>query len=151
MDNQQTLPINRNFRTRWACCALLAYLIAAPAGADTQIIYKWLDANGITQYTEHPPTDKDIEVVEIRTEGVDPSGALAARELVQKRVEELDERRAEKKLADEQTAEGAALKKQIDELCKVTRERLAEFQSGRRLGQLQEDGSYIPVTEEQRA
>ena len=150
MSRQLIHTARQLLRLRWLFAALLGLSVATVAHADVQIIYKWLDAKGITQYTEHPPTDKDIEVVEIRTDAGDSNQAAAAKEEVEKRVEGLNARREEKKLAEEQTAEGVALKKQIDEFCTVTKDRLSQFKSGRRLTQQQEDGSYIPVTEEQR-
>ncbi|WP_367345049.1 DUF4124 domain-containing protein [Stenotrophomonas bentonitica] len=52
------------------CCLLL---VSATASAGT--VYKWKDANGVTQYSEKPPTGQKAEQRQIQSR--DP-GAVAA-------------------------------------------------------------------------
>ena len=52
------------------CCLLLA---SAPACAQT--IYKWKDANGVTQYSEKPPANQKAE--QRRITARDPAVAAA--------------------------------------------------------------------------
>jgi hypothetical protein len=47
------------------CCLLL--LASASAGAGN--LYKWKDANGVTQYSERPPTGQQYETRRINTSG----------------------------------------------------------------------------------
>lgn len=56
------------------CCLLL--LASASASAGT--VYKWKDANGVTQYSEKPPTGQKAEERKIQTR--DPAGRAAAAE-----------------------------------------------------------------------
>lgn len=41
--------------------AALALVLALPAHAD---VYRWVDEDGVTQYSEHPPPDTDAERVD---------------------------------------------------------------------------------------
>ncbi|MFG3448685.1 MULTISPECIES: DUF4124 domain-containing protein [unclassified Stenotrophomonas] len=50
------------------CCLLL--LASAPASAGT--VYKWKDANGVTQYSEKPPAGRTAEQRQIQNR--DPVG-----------------------------------------------------------------------------
>lgn len=54
------------------CCLLL--LASASASAGT--VYKWKDANGVTQYSEKPPTGQKAEERQIQNRN--PAGRTAA-------------------------------------------------------------------------
>ncbi|MEM7207407.1 MAG: DUF4124 domain-containing protein [Pseudomonadota bacterium] len=129
--------------------ALLIALLTFSANAQAKI-YKWVDENGITQYTQYPPPDESVATEEIKTQSQNPEQAASAQEALQKRVDSLNERRSDKKLAAEEGEEAVAQRKQVQKFCDETKARLAEFESGRRLAEKQEDGSYVPVTEDQR-
>ena len=119
------------------------------ATAEATKIYKWVDENGITQYTQYPPPEK-FESSEIRTQIQRPEEAQAARDALRARVDALDERRSDKKLAQEEGEEAVVQRKELEAVCESTRKRLSEFESGRRLAEKQDDGSFVPVSEERR-
>lgn len=125
---------------------LAATLFSADALAK---IYKWVDADGVTQYTQHPPPE-EFSAQEIKTQTQNADEAARAQEALQKRIDSLDERREDKKLASEEGEAAVVEKKELDKFCSESRQRLSEFKSGRRLAQKQEDGSFVPVTEEHR-
>ena len=54
------------------CCLLL--LASASASAGT--VYKWKDANGVTQYSEKPPTGQNAEQRQVQNR--DPAAARTA-------------------------------------------------------------------------
>ena len=127
--------------------ALLSILLIAPASEAK--IYKWVDGNGITQYSQQrPPQEYTTEEIKIKsqTAGV----ATKAKEYLQNRIDALDERRSNKKLAKEGGAETVVYRKQLDEYCAAVKNRLADYQSERRLAEKQADGSYLPVSDKAR-
>jgi len=129
--------------------ALMISIAAFCATAQAQI-YKWVDANGVTHYTQYPPQDTGIATREIDVVLQQPEQAASAQAALQQRVDSLDQRRSDKKLAAEQGEEAVAHRKQVQQFCEASKARLAEFESGRRLAEKQEDGSYLPVSEERR-
>lgn len=44
-------------------------LVLASAAASAGTVYKWKDANGVTQYSEKPPTGKTFETRRITADG----------------------------------------------------------------------------------
>ncbi len=130
-----------------AMMVALSVLLISPVGEAK--IYKWVDADGVTQYTQHPPPEEFV-TEEIKTSKQSAGAAAQANEALQKRVDALDERRSDKKLKQDEGEPAVADRKKREEYCAAERARLADFESGRRLAEEQEDGSYLPVTEEQR-
>lgn len=58
------------------CCLLL---LSAAATASAANLYKWKDANGVTQYSERPPAGKQFETRRITASGASVAEpALAA-------------------------------------------------------------------------
>ena len=51
------------------CCLLALAGAASGAVAGTGNLYKWKDANGVTQYSERPPTGQKYETRRITTSG----------------------------------------------------------------------------------
>jgi len=126
--------------------ALSVLLIASTSEAK---IYKWVDGDGVTQYTQHPPP-REFATEEIKTSKQAAGVAQQAEQALQKRVDALDERRSEKKLKEDEGEPAVAERKKRQAYCTAERARLTDFESGRRLAEEQEDGTYLPVTEEQR-
>lgn len=54
--------------------ALVGCLLAAPAGATT--LYTWIDGQGRTQYSDHPPKDFKGEVRRIETDAPPPPQSM---------------------------------------------------------------------------
>lgn len=50
---------------RYACCVLLFASAAASAGT----VYKWKDSNGVTQYSEKPPSGQTFETRRMSSSG----------------------------------------------------------------------------------
>jgi hypothetical protein len=53
---------------RAIACIGFAALIAAPAAANAQVLYKWIDKDGKSQYSDHPPKNFSGEVTRIESE-----------------------------------------------------------------------------------
>lgn len=127
---------------------LLSALLIAPASEAK--IYKWVNANGVTQYTQAPPNREfSIEVIKPKKTAADV--AAKAKEALQKRIDALDERRSDKKLAKEGGDEAVAHRKKLAEYCSSVKNQLADYQSDRNLAIERDDGSYVLVTGKMRA
>jgi hypothetical protein len=127
--------------------ALLSILLIAPVSEAK--IYKWVDGNGVTHYSQRRPpevfTTEEIKI-QARTAGV----ATKAKEYLQIRIDALDQRRSNKKLEKEGGSEAVSYQKQLDEYCASVKTRLADYQSDRRLAEKQSDGTYLPVNDKAR-
>ena len=127
--------------------ALLSILLFAPVSEAK--IYKWVDGNGVTQYSQQrPPREFTTEQIKIQSRTADV--ASKAKESLQKRIDALNERRSNKKLEKEGGSEAVTYRQQLDEYCATVRTRLADYQSDRRLAEKQDDGSYVPVSDKER-
>ncbi|WP_303748821.1 DUF4124 domain-containing protein [Stenotrophomonas pigmentata] len=59
------------------CCLLL---LTAAASASAGNLYKWKDANGVTQYSERPPAGKQYETRRITDSGASVAETVAPAE-----------------------------------------------------------------------
>ena len=59
------------------CCLLLLSTAATASAAN---LYKWKDANGVTQYSERPPAGKQYETRRITASGASVAEPVAAAE-----------------------------------------------------------------------
>ncbi len=57
---------------------LLCCLLLASASASAQNVYKWKDANGVTQYSEKPPANQKAEHRRITSQDPVSTGAAKA-------------------------------------------------------------------------
>lgn len=109
-------------------------------------MYKWVDEQGVTQYTEKPPPDRlDVERLNIQ---VAPANEDAINKL-NLQIKQADQLREDRlKAAEEKRllAEEQALK---EENCRRSRARLASYSVPNALI-AQQDGSRIRVDEETR-
>jgi hypothetical protein len=109
-------------------------------------MYKWIDADGNTQYTQHPPPG-DIQAETIKPPSkVDTEGALKKLEAQKKKAAELREGRL--KEADEKRKAEEDLALEQDN-CRRGRENLKNLERPHGLI-AQPDGSRIRITEEER-
>ena len=52
-------------------------LTALTAGAQEFSVYKWVDEDGVPQYTDRPPNTADAQSTGIRSRRTDPSAVMA--------------------------------------------------------------------------
>ena len=111
-------------------------------------VYKWVDENGQTNYSQQPPPSGQAEVVD-----VPPPPALNS----QSAQEEIDQLIEQQKAAEEadqaaqKEAEEAAQQQAIkDENCRIARQNLRQYQDnpGRRV--VDEEGNVTRLREEDR-
>ncbi|MGD8578051.1 MAG: DUF4124 domain-containing protein [Lysobacterales bacterium] len=139
MSEKRVHPVfGRRAQQRFVALAVvLAASLATTTGLAGTEVYTWTDADGVTHYTDSPPShgkSKTIQVEEVYRPGTadvynaptttapseDTGSAMSA---AQQRREEINKKRQE---AQAQQAE-------IDRLCKMHRDRLARVEPSRRV------------------
>ncbi|MEE8321222.1 MAG: DUF4124 domain-containing protein [Gammaproteobacteria bacterium] len=109
-------------------------------------MYKWVDAEGNTQYTQHPPPG-DIEAETIKPPPkVDTEGAVKQLETQKKKATDLREDRLKAAGEKRKAEEDLAL---VKENCRRAQGNLTNYQRPRGLI-AQPDGSRVRLTEEER-
>lgn len=136
----------RDFLQTLAGCALCA-LLAAPAAAQ---VYKWVDANGVTHYSERPQAGAKSKEVELRgTAPAQPDSAsppAAGSDLKERELEF----RKRKVARDEEEARTTQEKAQRDEYCRRERVRMAELNEAGRMYVRDAQGERVFLSDAQR-
>ncbi len=126
--------------------ALLALALGAGAAAGERV-YKWVDEQGVTHYSQTPPAGVEATPLDVATGA--PAGGAAGETLERYRKvlappKPAQEKEAGRKVDPAKEAEARARN------CKVARERLAILTARSRILVLKPDGSSERLTEEQR-
>ena len=127
---------------------VLAVLFAVTSGIAQAKIYKWVDENGITQYTQQPPPKGSATEVNVPAAPSAPP-AEQLRDL-QDHLEALNKRQEEELRSEQETEAQRADREQLAADCKRIREQLAVVSNNPRLMEESEDGTRIRMTEERR-
>jgi len=137
----------------FACILLLGITLmtaGTPCVADAaDKIYKWVDQNGDTQYTQMPPPT-GVQVLEIRNAPPPADDPEAERTRLQQETEALDERmkgRQESAVKAEIEAKNREIRRQN---CIKASKNLTELQQGGIKRYLTPDGEVLRLTEEDR-
>lgn len=122
----------------------------ATAGLAQAAMYKWVDENGVTQYTQYPPPGRDYQTLSPPPPPAeDPEGA-------QKKIEELlqqqdaaSKARAEERAKQQQAKEAAT---QQERNCQIARQNLETLTTGGHRLIIDENGvAYHPTEEDRQA
>ncbi len=125
---------------------LTLFLVFCVNNLATAEIYKWVDEQGNTHYTQTPPPEvDDIEKLDLPSP-VDTDAANQALEQRNKMLNELREERNEKREL-QQNNESEVVKN--EQQCEQARKRLASYQRPR-VNVKNPDGSQRNLTEEER-
>ena len=132
----------KNLMVAGLACGLL---LSNAAMAKT---YKWVDENGVTQYTATPPPTGDFKAIKPPSKpAVDPAKAQGEfdkrLEAFNKRKEETDKAKSE---ANEQAAKDAEAKKN----CEQAKKNLNLLQTKVRVRYKEKDGTVRYLTDEER-
>ena len=112
-------------------------------------MYKWVDADGNTHYTQSPPPDgAAIEDINLPASvNVDTKPAIKSFEAQQKKEQELLETNEKEQKVQNREAEHTALKK---DNCRKSRAKLENVQSAGRIRAVDENGNVVRAGEEER-
>jgi hypothetical protein len=108
-------------------------------------MYKWVDDEGNTYYSQSPPVDETAEVIEPPPK-IDTD---SARDKLEKRREAFklaDEAEAKSEEEAQKKAEEEAIRK---ENCRISKSRLDSLQNSRRIRAVDEEGNITRATEEE--
>lgn len=130
----------------------LAAIFTVASGVAQAKVYKWVDQNGVTQYTQYPPPEGNSTEVSVPTA---PSSAPAEHgNNMQKRLEAYSKQReTEAKDAEdsaEQDGEKPLDQEQLAADCQRMRDDLTLISSNPRLLEETEPGVRVRMTEESR-
>lgn len=95
-------------------------------------IYKWVDKNGNTQYSQSPP-DKSAKEMNLPPNSVNPKEREATKERIknqQKFLKALNEEKQAKKKIDEENRRKLQDKKDYEKYCKELRNELRDMEIG---------------------
>ncbi len=124
---------------------LLAGCLLTASAATAEKVYKWVDEQGITHYSQTPPPGVAAEPVAVSTGGGDDAALERYRRILSPpKAEAPDGKAKEGGIEPAKKAEARARN------CKLARERLAVLTSRSRILMLQPDGTSVRLTEKER-
>ena len=127
---------------------LAASVVCLPLQAVLAAMYKWVDEDGQTHYTEYPPPEEDIQVETIQPPPkVDTAGARKELEEKQEKIQSIEDDR--NKSADE-AAEKAKLSALNKANCDLARDKLKQLTSLPRVYGKDEQGNRVRLGEDVR-
>ncbi len=124
-----------------------ATILALTTTAADAAMYKWTNADGSTQYGQHPPAGVTAERIQVRSQ---PASQAQPALSPQERLKELEEQQQKQR---ELEAEAASEKQKAEtekKNCEIARKNLAGLQMGGHRLTRMPDGSYTRLTEEER-
>ncbi len=138
-------------RGRIICIAALLFCGCWVSVAQAAV-YRWVDADGQTQFGDRPPSDLPVELMQIPERPASDGNAEAQlsdqqrRELRRKMLDAYQEEREEKRQARERRAAEEARRKRA---CIEAKDRVREYEAAAGLYRLQPDGSrrYLSAEE----
>jgi len=126
-----------NSLIRAIAIGLVALPLLVPA-AEAARTYKWVDENGVTQYTQYPPPDKDAQVIEPSIGISSDTGTNSGGE-------------GRQQSADASGNQSDSGPKTMDQYCAQLREQLKLLNSGKPVRVKNEDGSLSALEGDARA
>lgn len=114
-------------------------------------LYKWVDSNNQTHYSEEPPVNKKARLLPSRSAESDTAAsAPAAPKTIMERAAELNKAKATKKTAAEETAKKQAYTDALKSNCEGARKNLAAMKDGIRLVEMDANGERSFLSDAQR-
>lgn len=129
--------------------ALVSIPLVIPLRSTAAGLYKWVDEQGITHYSQQPPATGKFQAIKPPPPPPENAGQEAIERLKAQR-QELDERRAARQEAARERQEELESNEAREEACRQARENLAQLEAHNRIALRNADGSYTYLDEEQR-
>ena len=137
--------VNKLFSTVTAAIFGALLCLTTPAMAK---LYKWVDENGVTQYTQTPPPKADFTQVKPPSKpAVDPQRAQDKQEI---RLDAFQQRRDDAAKGKAEADKKAAKKAEKIAKCKKARKNLTFLQTHNRVRTTDKDGNATLIGEEKR-
>lgn len=124
---------------------LLGFFIVLISFNATAKMYKWVDEEGNTHYSQSPPLEHEAEVITPPPK-VDTDSAIKQLEKQRESFNKADEEKTKVEEEQKRAADELALKK---ENCRLSRTRLQSLQNSRRIRTVDESGNITRASEEE--
>ncbi len=111
-------------------------------------MYRWVDENGVTQYSQTPPPAQDAD--KLKPPPPPAESPQEARRRLDLQLQQIDDRREDRELADEERRRKEEERRIARKNCDSARTNLENLQSASRRLVRMHDGSYKRLTEEER-
>jgi len=111
--------------------------------------YKWVDAEGVTHYSQHPPTDQSIQKEKITVSDKKPANATQAISALEKNRKTLLEAADKRKLDLDKGMAEAERQTAIRKNCDVAQSNLTQLKEHPRVREEGEDGEFRYLTEDE--
>ncbi len=134
--------------------AALGITLALALCAGTVIaadVYKWIDADGQTHYTQHQPPVTTTTQIAVRSSNSAPAGNSDTLERLRAQVEAIDERRRAEEEANTPTPQEQQMAQQRSVNCGIARANLAALQQSGRMRYFDAQGNRIRLSAEDKA
>jgi catalase len=130
--------------------AIVLIGLTISAAAEEVSVYRWIDEQGVPQFTDRPPSNAGAELTGIRSQRTD-QGAVQARVEQRSSVDEEAAKRRNDSAADAQSAaqEREQTRAQRSDNCSQARERLETYSTARRLYRPMADGEREYLSSEE--
>jgi len=126
-------------------CVITSLVMTETVLAKT---YKWVDENGVTQYTATPPPKGDFKTIKAPSKpAVDPAKAQGE---FDKRLEAFNKRKEETDTAAKEASELAAKNAEAKKNCEQAKKNLNLLQTKVRVRYTEKDGSTRYLTNDER-
>jgi hypothetical protein len=144
--NNEIVAMGRLNRSIYSCIQIIAMCLLFSSGHAA--VYKWVDADGNTNYTQHPPpVDIEGDIIKPPPD-IDTKGALKGLNENQKLLEDKQKER-EKQAEDQEFDEANAAIRRSN--CQLGRDKMASLRltAKPQSRSVSEDGTVYKKTEEQ--
>ena len=127
---------------------IVTLMVCIPLHPVVAAMYKWVDKDGQTHYTQYPPPDEDIQVETIQPPpDVDTAGARKELEQKQEKIESIEEERSK---SAEEAAEKAKLSALNKANCDLARDKLNQLNNIPRVYGTDAEGNRVRLGEDER-
>jgi hypothetical protein len=131
--------------------SLLLILLLSSANAYPAL-YKWVDSNNQTHYSEEPPVNRKAQLLSSRSAVSDTAAASApaARKTLMERAAELNKAKLAKQAVAAEAAKKQAYNAALKANCDAAQKNLAALRDGIRLVEMDANGERSFMSDEQR-
>ncbi|MFT6217327.1 MAG: hypothetical protein ACJA2Y_000718 [Cycloclasticus pugetii] len=130
------------YRALMFCSCLLFAQFAYSA------IYQWVDHQGNTHYSQHPPADKSISTQNITVTKKPVADAKKNQQSIQDSANEIAKSNAERQAARDKLQQQAEENKRLQESCEASKKSLIELDYGGNRLYKDTEGNYSRFTDE---
>lgn len=126
------------------------FIVLTSATAYSAQVYKWVDENGQTQFSQFPPTTQQKQQAEQVNIKVQPAADSGANQRLQDMRQKLLEDSVDRNTQSEKDKEDAKEAERMAENCKKAQQQLRDIQNNGRIYKTQEDGERYWYSEKER-